>query len=180
VLLVVFVLLLSLAGGVFYINFTKDVRALNKKLPEKIRITKDFSGNYTVTNQLDGYKFQVPENWEGIREADYLPERDDEKYSVTSLNVRCSDGLTGAAVDLFKISERESNLRSYVEKIFKEYGLIGELKEQNLNGKNTLSVRETTHLGGDYIYFFESGSGIYAVTSQSEEVVREIINKGNW
>ena len=62
IIIISIVLILVAGGGFFWWNGNqKDVRELNKNLPEGVRVMKSLIGNeYKVVNKIDGYEFKVP------------------------------------------------------------------------------------------------------------------------
>ena len=58
--LIILVLLL-IAGGVFWwLQSGKELRELNKDLPEGIKVLKSLTGQYMIVNERDGYRINWP------------------------------------------------------------------------------------------------------------------------
>jgi len=71
----VVLILAAIGAGLFLWQNQKDVRELNKNLPNGIRVVKSLVGNnYKVINKIDGYEFKIPKEWKGINEINYAPE----------------------------------------------------------------------------------------------------------
>lgn len=181
--LTMFLLLCLVFGGIFYCWQTqKDVRALNKTLPDGVKVTKSIFGNeYGVFNGIDGYRFKVPTQWNGIETIEYAPERIEGKYIGTSINTEGKNGeATIFSIDHFKINSNISDLSTWVNDFFREFNLVGDFTKDNISGIEVIKTQENVHLGGMYVYFWRKGSSVYAATNGSEEFIRYIITNGRW
>ena len=158
-----------------------DVRALNKTLPQGVKVVKSlWGGEYKVVNKGDGYEFRAPKPWGGLEKIDYIPKSSEEKYDVASLNIKgVNGGARFVAIDKFN-TEKDPEIRAWAEKIFREYGFEGEFVQDRLGNIDIIKTQEDTHLGGMYVYFFAGNSSIYVVTNGSEEFIKEIILSGKW
>src|SRR3972149_11519191 len=81
-------ILILVAGGFFYWwqNQT-DVRALNKTLPDGVKVVKSLIGNeYGVKNKIDGYEFKIPPKMTNLKEVKYYEEKDSNGISLESLD----------------------------------------------------------------------------------------------
>ncbi|MBU4467044.1 hypothetical protein KKF47_03225 [Patescibacteria group bacterium] len=179
--LFVLALLVIVGGGFYWWQNQQDVREINKTLPEGIKVVKGwFNKEYKVVNNIDGYEFKVPKVWEGINNAEYIPSTPDEKYSITSINLRgLVGGSTLLAVDYVK-TEKNPEVDEWARKIFEEYGFSGEFLSDQIGDKKITKTQENEHLAGMYVYFFKSESSIYIITNGSEEFIQEIILNGKW
>lgn len=184
-ILILVVVLVFLAGGGFFYWWQghADERALNKTLPEGVRVDKCLiSGEWRVINKIDGYEFKIPEEWQGINEIEYIPEREAEGYVGTSLTIEGNEGM-GAVVGLDRYTSggnMESDLKSWAKSNFDIFGLVGAFTEDKIGEFNVVKTQEEVHLWSEYIYFFKKASAIYAMTCGSEEFIREIILNGKW
>ncbi len=183
ILVSLFVLaLLVIAGGGFYWwQNQKDVREINKTLPLGVKVEKSLFGNdWWVKNKIDSYEFRVPKAWAGIREVKYIPSTADEKYSITSINVKgVMGGATLAAIDYVK-TEKNPEISEWAQKIFEEYGFSGEFSSGQVGDRKIMKTQENEHLAGMDVYFFKGESSIYIITNGSEEFIQEIILNGKW
>jgi len=65
------------AGASFFLwQNQKDIKEINKNLPDGIKVTKDLfsSDDYTVVNKIDGYEFKLPKEsfgWNGFKKIIY-------------------------------------------------------------------------------------------------------------
>jgi hypothetical protein len=139
-----------------------------------------WGNEYKVVNKIDNYEFKVPKAWTGIEKIEYIPETSDEKYPVTSINLK---GLKGGsrlvAVDKFT-TEQNPEINDWAQKIFDEYGFSGKFTAGKINNIDIVKTQENVHLGGMYVYFFSKNSAIYVITNASEESIKEIILNGKW
>lgn len=175
------ILVLFLAGTSFFYwwNNQKDVRELNKGLPNGVKVVKSLIGKeYKVVNKIDGYEFKVPKEWEGVDNIKYIPESLEESNKITSININILGG-SSVAIDRFKLEE-DLDLKSSAQKIFTDFELVGEFDEDNIKNTKILKTQEKVHLLGDYVYFFKKESIVYSITSASEESIRYIISNGKW
>jgi len=81
-------ILILAAGGFFYWwqNQT-DVRALNKTLPEGVRVVKSLvGGEYRIVNKIDGYEFKIPPKMTNLKEVKYYEEENSNGISLESLD----------------------------------------------------------------------------------------------
>ena len=173
---------LAAAGGVFWWWQNQQTTVqLNETLPEGVRVVKSLWGKeYKVVNKIDGYEFKVPKAWGGIKEMEYIPSTADEKYSITSINVKgVVGGATLAAIDYLK-TEKNPEISEWAQKIFEEYGFSGEFSSGQVGNRKIIKTQENEHLAGMYVYFFKGESSIYVITNGSEEFIREIILNGKW
>ena len=175
------IIILALIGGGFFYwqNNQADVRELNKTLPEKVKVVKSLFGDeYKVVNGIDGYEFKIPPEWQGIKEIEYIPEREVEGYRVASV------GLGSKSEDIFSIDlyfvQQDIDLTQWADKLFQKFGLEGVFDTDSINNFKVVKTIEKKYLGGTYVYFLESNSKIYVFNSSSEEFIQYIISHGKW
>ena len=180
IILVIFVLLL-IVGGVFYWWNQKDIRELNKNLPEGIRVVKTLYGDYKVVNKIDGYEFKIPREWKGIEEIEYTAEQIEKGYTFTTIELEGEKGESRIMViNRFKIEKTDINLELWAESNFESFGLIGNFSKDNVGKFEIVKTKEDIHLIGMNVYFFKTNSEIYAITGGSEEFIKYIISNGKW
>lgn len=127
---VVAALLIIAGGGIFLWNENqKDVRELNKNLPEGIKVTKSLFGNeYRVVNKIDGYEFSMPiasEEWEGLGLEYYDLTTDQEFGYRTQFNQALQDSIISErALDVSE--NRSEGLSDNIE--IREYALKSSYK----------------------------------------------------
>ncbi|MFQ6082596.1 MAG: hypothetical protein ACE5WD_04455, partial [Candidatus Aminicenantia bacterium] len=169
-------------AGFFWWQNQKDVRELNKNLPEGVRVVKSLTGKeYRVVNRIDGYEFKVPEEWRGINEIEYIPERTEEGYTMASIELEGKEGESRVfVINRFKTEKPDLNLELWVKTNFDTFGLIGDFSKDKVKEFDIVKTQENVHLLGMYVYFFKKNSGIYAITGGSEEFIRDIIISGKW
>ncbi len=178
--LVVLVLLL-ISGGVFYWQNQTDIRELNKKLPDGVRVEKSFSGNeYRVVNEIDGYEFIIPEAWNGINEIKYVSKSELENYITTTIEIEGKEGASRIITINCFWEARKLNLEDWARDNFVTFGLVGDFSDDKAGGIDVVKTQEEVHLLGMYVYFFEKDSKIYAIANGSEDFIREIISNGKW
>jgi hypothetical protein len=178
----VFVLCL-VCGGLFYWRQNQsDVGALNKTLPIGIRVIKSLFGNgYGIINKIDGYQFVIPPQWNGLNEIAYVPERIENDLRVAGIELAAKEKENGVAtINRFFTNTTIQDLNNWVENAIESFGLVGSLTENNVSGIKTIKIQENIHLGGMYVYFWQKGLSIYAITNGSEEFIRYIIANGKW
>jgi hypothetical protein len=183
VVLISFVVLAAVAGGLFYFwQSQKDVRALNKTLPKGVFVTKSLWGNeYKVVNKIDNYEFKVSKAWKGVYKIKYVPERTEVGYTASSISLF---GRVGEAIfvniDRFKNDSTNLTLESWAKTNFEAVGLIGSFTNDKVGELDIIKAQEKKHLGGMYVYFFKKDSFVYVITNGSEESIKEIILNGKW
>lgn len=180
-----FVALLLIAGGVFYWwQEQKDVRELNKGLPEGIRVVKSLVGQeYKVVNKIDGYEFKVPKEWEGVSEIIYTPERTESGYTGTSISIEGKEGPGRViAIDNYKSGgDMSGELKLWAEVNFQTFGLVGDFNKDSVGKFEIVRTQENIHFGGEYVYFFKKNNNkVYGVTGPSEEFIKYIVSNGKW
>lgn len=176
-------LILVAGGGVFWWwQYQKDVRELNKNLPEGVRVVKNLAGEYRVVNKIDGYEFKAPEEWRGLKEVEFYEE--EEGYpGITGLAL---EGFEGAerelGIILYKLDIPDRSLKSWVEERFKRIGLSEavQFREFKVETIDVMSVKAEEYFVDFVWYFFKNDQKIYEVDNVSEELVREIITNGKW
>ena len=183
IIILVFIILILIAGGGFFWwdGNQKDVRGLNKNLPEGVRVVKSLFGKeYKVVNKIDGYEFKVPEEWGGIEDVDYIPEREVKGFQSANITI---EGLKGEArlMGISSFKEKEDlNLKDWAQKMFNAFGLVGDFTPETVGDFETIKTQENIHLGGMYVYFLKKNLRIYVITGGSEEFIRYIIANGKW
>ncbi|XOB40086.1 MAG: hypothetical protein ACKKMR_02010 [Candidatus Nealsonbacteria bacterium] len=180
-LLFLIIVLLLIVGGFFYWENQKDVMKLNKNLPEGVRVVKTLNGKYKVVNKIDGYEFKVRDEWGGIEEIEYIPERTEKGYTAASIEFEGRKGGSRIiSIDRFKTELLDFNLGIWARTFFDTFELVGNFKEDKVGEFEILKTKEEVHLMGMYVYFFKKNSIIYAVTCGSEEFIQDIIINGKW
>jgi len=181
---IVIILILAAGGFFWWQENQKDVKELNKNLPEGIRVAKSFLGGYKVINKIDGYEFKVPKEWAGLAGIEYTPGRTEGGYSGTSLSIEGNKGVGRVvAIDFYKSGgDIDSDLKLWAESNFRTFGLVGDFTQNRVGTFDAVKTQENIHLGGEYIYFFKEvgKEGVYAITGPSEDFIREIITNGKW
>lgn len=185
IILIVIVLILFILGGGFFWWWQdqKDVRELNKNLPEGVRVVKSLFGReYKVVNEIDGYEFKVPYAWKGLDRAEYRSEKTEQGYKASSMGLEGKEGVGRlVGIDQFKIEKLESfDLEEWVKIYFATFGLVGEFTKDKVGRFEIVKTRENVHFGDMDIYFFQKNSRIYGVIGGSEEFIRYIIANGKW
>jgi len=181
ILFLFIIILLLIGGGVFYWwQNQEDVKELNKGLPEGVRVVKNLKGEYWVVNRIDGYEFKVPDEWGGLREIEYIPEREEKGFRGSSINIIGIKGeARGGGIDRFK-AEKEANLIAWAQDMFNTVGLIGDFTPERVGNFEAIKTQENVHLLGMYMYFIKKEASVYTFTCGSEEYIREIIISGKW
>ena len=176
------IMVLGLFGGGFFYwwNNQADVRELNKTLPDGVKVAKSLYGSeYKVVNKIDGYEFKVPGEWRGVNEIAYVPEREEEGYVLSGIELEGKDGGSRIVV-VNRFGEEDVALRIWAKKNFETFGLVGDFSEDKVDGFDTVKTQENVHLGSMFVFFFKKGSAIYSITNGSEEFIRYIITNGKW
>ena len=173
---------LAAAGSVFWWwQNQKDLRDLNKTLPEGVRVVKGLWGNeYKVVNKIDGYEFKVPKEWNGIEEIEYIANREAEGFKGTSIFVMGRIGQARTvSIDVFEADE-DRQLKEWAQYFFDIFDLAGTFNGTKIGNLDVIKTNENEHLGGAYIYFIEKNKKNYVFTGGSEEFISEIILNGQW
>jgi len=175
----ILIILGLVVGGFFYWwQDQADIRELNENLPEGVKVVKSLFGDeYKMVNKIDDYEFKIPPEWQGIKEIEYIPEREVEEYKVVSVWFESPD-RKDVGIDVYK--EINTDLETWAERLLDTFGLDGLLKKETIDGLNILKVKDEEYLGGTYIYFLKSDSMVYVLSSSSEEFIHYIITHGKW
>ena len=178
---IVIILILCVGGGFFWWQNQKDVRELNKSLPDGVRVVKSLMGKeYKVVNKIDGYEFKVPMEWRGVEKIEYIAEREEKGFRGTSANMIGLEGENrGVGIDCFKV-EKEQSLKEWAQNLFSTVGLEGNFTLEMVGNFETIKTQENKHLLGMYMYFLKKDALVYSFTSGSEEFIRYIISNGKW
>lgn len=178
------VVVLLIAGGVFlFLENQNTVKELNKNLPEGVKVVKSLFGNeYTVVNKADGYEFRIPTNWSKPTEIGYVPERTEQGYAVTSITVTGSSKFDqDVTVDRFTAPPPSPDLETWAKTSFETLGLVGtNFSKAKVGDFEIVKTQEEVHFLGDFIYWFQTDSVVYAITSGWEEDIKNVIANGSW
>ena len=177
------IIVLALIGGGFFYWWQghADERELNKTLPEGVRVDKCLlSGEYRVINEIDGYEFKIPPEWQGINEIAYVPERVEKGYILTGIELEGQEGVGRIVViNQFKTDISDLNLEDWAKVNFETFGLISDFNKEMVENFEVVKTREFIMPIG-YVYFFKNNFTIYAIACGSEEFIRYIITHGKW
>jgi len=182
------IVILVLTGGGFFWWWQdqKDVRELNKNLPEGVRVVKSLIGKeYKVINKIDGYEVKVPKEWEGLKEIKYYKDEEVGALSIQGIPETLENYI---AIAYYGLPDPDITLESWIQEWtqkFKEF--IWEREDLKVGNFKVikLNIEEEyvkTHLAGILIseYFFKTNSKVYHISGLSEEFIRYIILNGNW
>ena len=177
--------ILALIGAtVFYWwNNQSDIKALNENLPEGIKIEKGLFGfgkDYKIVNEIDGYEFKAPKDWNNHNLDILYQNLDKEIFGFSGSTMNLKDEKTennSLVINCFFIENPTENLRTRVEKII--YNSLG-IEENLISIENTEIEMFKINILGNYIYFFEQQNKLYGILSSSEKFIEEIITNGNW
>lgn len=181
-IIILVIALLLIAGGIFNWWNQRDVRELNKNLPEGIRVVKTLWGDYKVVNKIDGYEFKIPREWKGIEEIKYVPESTEREYTASSMGFEGKEGASRImAIDRFRVENLENlNLQLWAKTNFETFGLVGDFSKDKIEELEIVKAQEHVHLLGMDVYFFKTNFEIYAITGGSENFIKYIISNGKW
>jgi hypothetical protein len=181
VLITAVLLLIIIVLGLFfyYWNGQKEIRILNEGLPEGVGVVKTITNEYKIENDLDGYKFRIPKEWEGVGEIFYTPQRTENSYTTATIEL---EGKEGGSIILIvnKFHGDDEELTEWAENNFNNFELVGNFSEDNVNGIEVVKTTEDVHLLGMWVYFFEKDGFVYAITNGSEDYIKYIIANGEW
>ena len=168
------------AGGFFWWQDQKDVRELNKGLPEGVRVVKSLFGKeYKVVNKIDGYEVKVPKAWEGLKEVKYSPEEEVKALSIQGIPENLENYI---AIAYYKLADPNITLDSWIEEWTQKFEeFVWERENLKVGNFPVIKLVEKEHLGGfTSSYFFKKNSKIYEVGGASEDFIRYIILNGKW
>lgn len=176
------IILALLALGIFYWrNNNKDVRELNRGLPEGVKIEKSLFGfgkDYRVVNKIDGYSFKVPEGVKGVRGLDYFI--DEEQNSAGFIIETLSDDFLRIAKH--KLDSVNIDLEQWVISVDRQ--LSGVYSKRDKEQLGNISIIKAKEDDSDIAinYFLKDELAIYELRGLNtiEESIREIISNGNW
>ncbi|MBI1984730.1 MAG: hypothetical protein HYS60_01305 [Candidatus Wildermuthbacteria bacterium] len=201
------ILLLVLGGGIFLWNNQKDVRELNKSLPEGVKVTKSLIGDqYRVVNKIDGYEFGVPKAWGGLRNIDYKdtpvdiePSPDAQFKEIVSTEsligfdarkewngvmIKYYGLINNLELDIF-VDELGSGItRKAMEKFGRNLSFRVDIVQEEPVPIKKLSIIVTTRTGliidpYTVFYIFGGGSDFY-LSLDDEKTIQEIATNGIW
>ena len=186
IIFLVLVILLISAGGFFWWQESqKDVKELNKNLPDGIKVTKSFLGEYKVINKIDGYEFKAPKEWRGVGNIDrYEVSKNSNRLIIESPPAFVTDLI---ALDRYK--EEVEELKPWIIDLYRsllgiEGGLTGyEIQEEELGSLKVIKLKEISPtVSISYFFQNKNKSTIYELRSViwTEESIREIITNGKW
>jgi len=178
------IVILVFAGGGFFWWWQdqKDVRELNKDLPEGVRVVKNFAGEYRVVNKIDGYEIKVPEEWRGLKEVKYH-EEEEGIPGVTGLTLEGIEGRERAfGIISHKLDQPDISLEFWVEIQFQKFGLseTTQFRKFKVGDFDIIQVKTEEYFADFAWYFFKKNQRVYEIQSVSEEFIREIITNGQW
>ena len=172
-----------IAIGVFFYwkNLQTELVSLNESLPEDITITKTLTGDYKITNKIDGYSFKAPVTWDGIKEIEYTPEMEEEGYSFTSINFEGKIFGCGAIAISKVKSISKNDLITQATSFFNTFGLVSEFDNKNIGKIKTIISKENAgFIGSVKAYLFQKENYFYVITCCSGDFIEEIIINGTW
>ncbi len=147
-LLFLVIVLLLIAGGVFYWKNQQEVAGLNKELPDGVRVVKTLTGNYVVVNKINGYQFKIPDEWEGIEEIEYVTERTEKGYTADSIEIEGKEGISRVmGIDRFKVEKANLDLEKWAKTNFETFDLIGDFSRDEVKKFEIVKTQENVHLG---------------------------------
>lgn len=183
IVILIIVVLVVAAGGFFWRQNQKDVKELNKNLPEGVRVEKNllgFGNEYVVKNRIDGYEFKVPKEWKGLKEINYISQRTEKEYTGTSIELQGKEGFGRImSIDQFRVEKLDINLEEWAESFFEDFDLVSDFNKEKLREFEIVKTKEQLGIIG-YVYFFKKNSVIYTITGGSEEFIQDIISNGKW
>ena len=180
------VILILVVGGVFFWwQDQKDVRELNKGLPEGVRVVKSLFGKeYKVVNKIDGYEIKVPKEWTQfgkIQEVEY------NEWGKNRLIIREGEiGLKGegglVAISTSILKQTDIDLNSFVEDWCQIYvpSPTREIAREKISNFEVTKVQDKEYLANLKFFFFKSNSKIYRISLIEDEFIREMILNGKW
>ncbi len=182
--ILVFILffLILIVGVVFYWNKQQEeLIEVNKNLPEKIKVTKTLAGKYKIENQIDNYSFIAPEKWGGIKYLEYINEEKNKGYIVSTIEMEGKTQETRyIMINKFKNNYQVSDLKSWANKAFEDFGISHDFKIHQLKNKETVVTRENPDLINMDVYFFQENGDVYSIMGGSPKFIEEIITNGKW
>jgi len=165
-------------GGIFYYWWQSqaDVRALNKTLPEGVRVVKSLIGNeYRLVNKVDGYEFEIPPQLIQLKEVKYYKEEDSNGISLASLD----EEFLGVGV--YKTDATNIDLDVWADDWMNKFETFSWTKDKEKIGDfEVIILKEKEYFSGGIEYFFKKTSKIYSISSPSEDFIRYIIAHGKW
>lgn len=181
----IILILLLIAGKVFWWwESGKELRELNKSLPEGIKVEKR-EGQQVVVNKKDGYEIKVPDEWKGVRNLNY---REIEDGRQRTIYLEANEGQI-IEIRTHQLAQTNIELESWVKDLIESLQdsryspntlILG--KEKIGNYEILKTKEEGTHIMPTfYFYYFQKDSKIYEIfTDYSEENIRDIILKGKF
>ncbi|MCK4473751.1 hypothetical protein KAU40_00590 [Candidatus Parcubacteria bacterium] len=180
-ILIIGILLLAITGGIFWWQSEKELKELNKNLPDGVKIEKK-EGQYKVVNKRDGYEIKMPKEWEELYWVDYIFE----KGMIGHVIVLEPFEKEGVGISCIIPDPPDVNLeiwiQDYCEKFFKnpliERGKIGDFEITKL--KKEYSIRGGKEKISKYLYVFRQNSKICQIGGESKDSIHYIILNSKW
>lgn len=180
IIIAIIVVLILAGGGFFWWQGQKDVRELNKNLPEGVRVVKSLFGKeYKVVNKIDGYEFKVPREWEKLKEVNYIIEEEVKALSIQGMPENLENYIS---IAYYELDPPDITLDSWIEEWMQKFQeFVWEREELKIGNFLTIKLVEKEHLEGFISdYFFKENSKIYQISGLSEGFIQEIILNGKW
>lgn len=184
--LIILLILIGAGGFFWWQKSQKDIKELNKNLPEGVRVVKSFFSNgCKVVNKIDGYEFKVPKEWERLGDIRYyeIP-KNGNRLTIESPPAFISELI---ALDTYKEDVKE--LKPWVIDLYRsQLGIEGELtgyeiQEEELESLKIIKLKEASPtISISYFFQNKDKSITYEIRSEIwvEESIREIIVNGKW
>lgn len=175
--IILFILLLAVAGVFCWQKTQDNVVRFNKNLPSGVRIVKDlFRKEYLIVNNIDGYEFKLPERLKKPKEVKYYEER---KGEIPGLFLKGTDGeIVGIGVYELK---QDTSLESWITGWISQFSsFVWSTEQEKIGDFAVVKAKEKSHLAGLPTYFFKKNFKIYEISGTSGELIQEIIVNGKW
>lgn len=169
------IILILIAGGIsFWWQNGAELRELNKNLPEGIRVVER-NGQQVVVNEKDGYEIAVPEKWGGLESVDWRESFQFEKGIVSI------EGKKYQLIEIKVFSKKEKiDMEKWIRELWKENPIIyiepTIIEEEIFNDYKMMKANSFGGTIGDLFFIYiQINSNIYEFSSDSEEIVQDVI-----
>lgn len=169
------IILILIAGGIsWWWQSGAELRELNEGLLKGISVVER-NGKQVVINEKDGYEITIPDEWEGLESIGWRESSQFEKGIVSI------EGKDHQLTEIKAFSKKEKiNMEKWVKELWKENSTIyiepEIIKEKILNDYKMIKANSFGGMIGDLFFIYiQIDSNIYEFSSDSEEIIQDVI-----
>ncbi|MBT9167583.1 MAG: hypothetical protein DDT19_00921 [Syntrophomonadaceae bacterium] len=188
-IVLIMLLLLTIAGGgaFWWWQSGKELRELNKDLPEGVKVVKSLTGQYRVANERDGYRINWPKK--KLRIVYYEERQNVEKtlppffpQEVKKLFVSGTDLFLGEYIILPEVEIGYFKLKNGIDlekfrQIFENSPFADSTINLEQKGEfEVLIIKDSYQVN----YSFKINSKLYSIVCPEEDLCQNILQNSKW